>query len=195
VVAGIQYISRIGTNVTVETTIPHEAVVGSQIVIAGTVNFNSGTYGVYTITAVESDTVFNFTMGAFGNVSEVAPVGGTSTTVLNTTVSLLTMDPSYQFKYSHAQGALVTYLDSNSPYVPQINGSDYTAYVTGTADARIYCQSLIEAVTALGINLEIVIIYPNDEGLGNAGDQEDLTKPGPYSDAATYVWASSEVTG
>lgn len=75
------------------------------------------------------------------------------------------ISPAYKFRFTHPIGSDYTYLTANhavvSPY-----GDDYPFYATGTATGRIYCQELITQVTALGIKLEIIIIYPDGVGLG-----------------------------
>ena len=111
------------------------------------------------------------------DTQEVAPIiGATSNSVI--------FDPSYVFKYSHASGADVTYLSSNR-YVSSPNGSDRGFYVTGTYEARKYCQDILNKIIALGIKLEIVILYPNDIGLGGAGndtrDEYQNTESNPQS--------------
>jgi hypothetical protein len=183
-VAPIATISRVGTLVTVTTTVPHNVVSGEQVSISGTVNFN----GLHAVTAVRSPLVYNFVTGLLGDVAESV---GTSTSILQGDVSLLTVDPSYRFRYPHAVGTSVSLLSSNVTYVPKLDARDLSFYVTGTADARIFCEQIVRDIAALGIKLEVVVIYPDDAGLGNAGAGTDLTKETPFSDAATFVWASS----
>lgn len=182
----IAEISRISGVVTVSTQAPHGAVVGSTVVISGTANFD----GTYQVESVPSDSVYTFQAGA-GDVAEQA---GTSVTVLDQSISLLSLDPSYRFKYRHELLSSVSLLESNVAYTPEIDGRDFSMYLTGTADARIFCQQIIQDIVALGINMEVIIIYPDDEGLGNAGDGTDLNQNPPISEAATYVWASSSAT-
>lgn len=183
-IVNIQSISRIGTLVTVITETPHNALVGSLVVISGTINFN----GSYLITEIPDSNVYNFQTLALGDVVESV---GTSTTVIDSDVSILTIDPSYRFMFRHDLESSVSLLSANVTYTPSIDGKDFSFYATGTADARIFCQEIIQKIVALGINLEIVIIYPDDAGLGNAGEGTDLAQVPPISEAATFVWASS----
>ena len=94
----------------------------------------------------------------------------------------LVLDPSYKFKYSHTSGSKITFLTDNKFNQLDPDGLDYGFYVTGTADARTYCQELITQITALGIKLEIVILYPKDIGWGGAGNS---TSGAPHNDV---VW-------
>ena len=76
------------------------------------------------------------------------------------------LDPSYKFQYSHPSGTDFIYLLDNKATISAY-GDDYPLYATDTVSGRIYCQDLITQVTALGIKLEIVIVYPDGVGLGN----------------------------
>jgi hypothetical protein len=57
--------------------------------------------------------------------------------------------------------------------------------VTGVAEGRVFAQEVIEQITALGINIEIIIVYPDDTGLGNQGGSTG--DESPISDKVT-VW-------
>lgn len=184
VIANISNISRIGNNVTVTTAIPHNAVPGSQIVIAGTVTFN----GTWTVTNVPSSNVYDFVHTSSGSAIETT---GTSTTLIEDNTYQLTLESGYQFKESHHIVSDIDLLSSPLAHTPNIDGSDYTAYLTGSADARIYCENLLRKIIACGIKLEIIVIYPSDLGLGNEGDGTSAYQAAPISEAATYVWASS----
>lgn len=60
----------------------------------------------------------------------------------------------------------VTYLSNDRVRVSR-DGSDYPLYVTGIAEAREFCADIIEQISALGIKLELVVLYPDPVGLGN----------------------------
>jgi hypothetical protein len=89
----------------------------------------------------------------------------------------LLLDPAYKFKKTHVTGSSVNLLAGRAPYKPKTDGSDYPTYVTGTIKGRIEAQALIESLTASGIFLNIVIVYPKGPGLQDiegyvyAGDQ------------------------
>lgn len=100
------------------------------------------------------------------------------------------ISPAYVFTQNHAVGADMTVLSSNQAHVPAQNGSDYQFYITDTASGRTFLTNIItDQLTAMGINLEIVVVYPSDIGLGNAGDS--ATTP-PLTDAV-YVWGPATI--
>jgi hypothetical protein len=87
--------------------------------------------------------------------------------------STLLLDPSNDFKFNHDIGADINLISAKNAYQPAQDGSDYPMYVTGVAEGQVYAEDIIRKVTALGINLEIIIIYPSDIGLGNQGGSSD----------------------
>ena len=178
---GIRFISQSGTTVTVTTLGIHGAIPGSQVKITGTLGFN----GTWSVSSVPSQTTYTFVKTPAGSLFEST---GFSETVIVGTSSTLSMDPSYSFQYFHDIGSDITLLSSARAYSTNTRGLDYPPYVTGTAEGRAYAQDLLTQIIALGIKLEIVIIYPSDVGLGNHGDSEDLATP-PVSDAI-YVWGT-----
>lgn len=172
-------ISQNGTNVTVNLDGASGAVPGSIVNISGTTHFN----GNHTVVSVPSPTSYTYTAGASGvyfetdGLSTLVPTGNTSTVVL---------DPAYEFQFQHNIGANITLCSAATAYTPKPDGSDYGDYITGIAEATAYAQSIIDLIVACGINLEIIIVYPSDIGLGNAGDGE-LPTSVPQSDAVE-VW-------
>ena len=178
---GIRSISQSGTTVTVTTLGIHGAIPGSQVAITGTLNFN----GNWSVSTVPSQTVYTFVKSPAASLIESI---GYSETVIVGSSSTLSLDPSYAFKFAHDVGADINLISSSRAYATNTRGLDYPPYITGTAEGRAYAQSLLEQIVALGIKLEIVIIYPSDVGLGNHGDSEDLATP-PVSDAV-YVWGT-----
>ncbi len=175
----ISTISQNGTTVTVVTAGPHGVIVGQSTLISGTVNFN----GAHVITSAPAANVFTFNRTPPGTLFENT---GTETPLIDGAVTTLILDSSYTFKHNHAVGDDITLLSDVRAYTPQPDGTDYGFYITGTADGRVFAAQLMEQITALGINLEIIIIYPSDEGLGNEGGSADLADP-PTSDKV-YVW-------
>lgn len=173
-------ISQNGTTVTVITAQPNQAIPGEGVVIAGTVNFN----GAWQVATVASPTTYTFTKSPPAVVFEAV---GTSTIQFTGTTSTILIDPSHIFQFDHDIGADVTVLSDSKAYTESPDGSDYGDYVTGTAQGRVYAQDLIQnTITALGINLEIIIVYPSDIGLGNQGDSSDPASP-PTSDKVE-IW-------
>jgi len=177
----IQSISQFGNTVTVTTVAPHGIIAGEKTLINGTVNFN----GQWVVVGVPSITVYTFNRTPAATLFEST---GTSTPIIGNPVTTLIMDTAYVFKQNHGVGEDVTLLSATQAYTPAPDGSDYGFYVTSTAEGRIYAESIIQAITALGINLEIIIVYPSDIGLGNAGDSEASTAPPPPVSDALYVW-------
>lgn len=183
-VSSISNISRIGNKVTATTVMPHNAIPGSTVVISGTTTFN----GIWTITNVPSENVYDFVHTSSGSAIETS---GTSTTLIEENTYMLSLDPGYKFKNNHHILSDLDLLSSVESHTPSIDGSDYASYLTGSADARIYCETLLRRIIASGIKLEVTVIYPSDLGLGNEGAGTSLYQPTPISEAATYVWASS----
>ena len=176
VAVDIQSASQIGNEIVVTTTGPHGVVPGDQVVIAGASPMN----GTFTVASTPSNTVYVAT----NPTSQTAyATSGTSLLIAPGVISTVILDPTYEFKYSHQIGGDITLLSAAQTYVPAIDGSDYPLYITATADARIYAQQVIQNITAAGINMEIIIVYPNDIGLGNAGDGE-----GPALPVSDEVW-------
>jgi hypothetical protein len=176
-------ISQNGLNLTVQTTTPHGAIPGSTVVITGTSFFN----GSYTVNTVSSANTYTATAGIPQVASQVST--GFSATQVEGVASTIILDPSYTFKNNHDIGADVTLLSDSQAYVPSPDGQDYATYVTGTSDARIFVQSLMTQITALGIKIEIVVVYPNDIGLGNQGGSGDETDP--FASEKIYVWGKT----
>lgn len=179
-IVNIVSISQNGTTVTVITSAPHGAIPGSQVLIGGTTNFN----GVKVIDSVPSSTTYTFTKSPPAIITETGV--GTTATLVEGVASTVLVDPSYNFKYNHEIGADATKLEDDKAYEPRPDGLDYGPYVTGTADGRIFVEDLIKQITALGIKLDIVIVYPSDIGLGNQGYEKD-EDISPHSEAVE-VW-------
>lgn len=179
----ISSISQIGNTITVTTLQPHGGLVNQSVLIQGTSNFN-GSYLIQNVTNGFIYTLFN-------PVSQTAnEVGsGQSLIVLDDIVSTVVLDPSYVFKNTHISGQDMTVLSDIKAYVPDITGIDTSFYVTGTAEARDFAESIIKDLVAFGIQMEIIIVYPSDIGLGNAGGSDNFDEP-PTSDKV-YVWGST----
>lgn len=176
---GINSISQYGTTVTVTTTSSHGVTEGDQVYISGTVNFN----GTWVVTTVPSSSVYKFTKTPAATLFETT---GYSTTIIDGVLSTIVLDPSYVFKNTQPIEADITLISDDKAYEPRADGTDYGVYVTGTAEGQAFAEKLIKQITALGINLEIVIVYPDDIGLGNEGGSASVLTP-PTSDKL-FVW-------
>jgi len=96
----------------------------------------------------------------------------------------LRINPSYEFKQKHPIGTDVTLIAEKKPANPNKDGSDYPFYLTDSVAGRIYAQDLIREITATGIVVVFYVLYPNDIGLGNWGDEENSEK--------YYIWGTEE---
>lgn len=175
----ISSISQVGNTVTVTTQTSHGAVVGQNVLISGTTNFNNS----WVVESVPSANVYTFTNPVSGTFYEST---GVSTPLIESAVSTLMMDSSYSFKYTQEVGTDITLISDIISYEPEMDGSDYAPYITGTSGGRIFANDLITQITALGIKLEVIIIYPGDVGLGNAG--ESLSSTDIKVSDALWVW-------
>ena len=165
-IVNIVSISQSGNTLTVNTDAPHGAILGSNVQVAGTINFN----GQYAVSSIPSPTTYIATRPTSFVGAETVGSTWVVTTVVQT---ILVLDPSYTFQKSHDIGADITRISEATAYIPDPKGSDYSFFITGTADARVYAQDIIQQIVAFGIGLEIVIVYPSDVGLGNQGGSAD----------------------
>jgi hypothetical protein len=172
--------SQTGNSIVVTTETLHGVVPGDQVTISGTGTMD----GTFSVASVPSNNVY---VATNPTTQTQYAATGTSLLVSPGTITTIVLDPTYQFKFPHAVGADVTLLSAAQTYVPAVDGSDYPFYITSTAEARVYAQSVIDAVIASGINLEIVIVYPEDVGLGNAGNGPGPTLP---ESEEVYVWGT-----
>jgi hypothetical protein len=85
--------------------------------------------------------------------------------IVGTLSNALLLSPAYKFKHTHTIGDNFIYLTNNRLDIGT-KGEDFPFYATGTAAGRIYCQDLLNQVTALGIKLSIIIVYPDGTGYG-----------------------------
>jgi len=179
-VVNITSISQNALVLTITTNSPHGAIPNSFVTVAGTSVFD----GVYEVNNVPNAT----TMVAIAVAPQVASqVGvGTVSVIVDNPRSTLLLDPSNRFRFDHEIGADLTLMSSRFAYEPASDGKDYPFYVTGVAEGRVFAEEVIESITALGINLEIIIVYPSDVGLGNQGGSDNTDNP-PASDKI-IVW-------
>lgn len=96
----------------------------------------------------------------------------------------LRINPSYKFQKNHPIGTDISLIAQNSPANPAKDGTDYPFYLTDSIAGRVYAENLIKEVVATGIVLVIYILYPNDIGLGKAGDSVNSEK--------YYIWGTEE---
>lgn len=152
---------------------PQKAFTISSESCLSTVDINSATERII---QVDDSSEFpddrGFLIFGYGTSNEEGPVpyiGRPSST------SLL-IDPSYEFKKSHLTNTDISLVLENTTHVVDKTGEDYALYGTDTVSARIYSEDLIELVTAAGITLNIIVLYPSDEGLGKWGEETNSEK-------------------
>lgn len=75
--------------------------------------------------------------------------------------SQVLIDPAYKFKFSHKPGAQIWNVLSTHPFVPNIDGRDFPAYMTGTAQARNTLLTLIQLLVAAGVFVDFEVLFPN----------------------------------
>ncbi|HEY9657060.1 MAG TPA: hypothetical protein V6C65_01255, partial [Allocoleopsis sp.] len=177
--------SQNGLSITVQCATAHGAIPGSNVNISGTSTPIDGTHVCANV--INPTTLVLTSTTPYVGVA----LTGTLTVVVDNVRSTLLLDPSNVFQYNQPIGTDLTLLSANDAYDPAKDGTSYPLYVTGTALGRIYANNLIEQIAALGIGLDIVVIYPSDAGLGNAGEQTLNTDP-PYSDIV-YVYGEDEL--
>ena len=179
-IVNIVTISQNGFIITMTTDSPHGAIPGANVVVNGTSVFD----GVYPVNNVPNPT----TIVAVSTTAQVAnQVGaGTVGVLVENLRSTLLLDPSNDFQFNHEIGSDLTLMSNRNAYEPNRGGTDYPLYVTGVAEGRVFANEVIVAITALGINLEVIIVYPDDTGLGNQGGSDNADNP-PASDKI-YVW-------
>ncbi len=83
--------------------------------------------------------------------------------------NLISIDPSYRFKYNHPIGTDVAIQTHDTPYEPDPDGSDYPFYVTDSVKGRLFAEETIKSVIAQGISVVFIVMYPNSDGLGKTG--------------------------
>ena len=103
----------------------------------------------------------------FGTAQEEGPIPYIGRPSSNS----LIINPTYNFKHTHAIGTNISYVTQKTPYTPSANGDDYGFYITDEISGRIYAEELVNLVKATGIQLVVIVLYPNDEGFGKWGTE------------------------
>jgi hypothetical protein len=96
----------------------------------------------------------------------------------------LLLSPASVLQFDHPDGQEVRLLAYKAPVVLDLNGSDFEFFLTDTVGGRVYCEELIQQITAAGISLVFTILYPSDVGLGKNGT--------PYSEIK-YIYGPDPV--
>ena len=122
---------------------------------------------VYTVIDVQSSAEFpnktGYLVFEYGYQNQEGPVKYLFVSSENT----LYLDPSYKFKHDHAPNTVLNYVSSPAPIVLPTDGSAYQFYLTDSVNGRVQAENLINQLTAAGITVTIVIVFPNGPGLVN----------------------------
>ena len=102
----------------------------------------------------------------YGTQLQEGPIRYLGTPSSNT----LRIDPAYVFKNTHPVGSDIMYLHDTRPAKPNLLGDDYPTYITGTIKGRVYAEKLSKELSAAGIFINIVIVYPSGVGLNSVED-------------------------
>ena len=173
--------------ITVTTVAPHSLLVDSQVIISGTMTAMDGQYQII---STPSPTIF---VAQSGTPAILFSATGIVTAVVNGQRSVVLLDPSNLYTKNHEAGADITVISSPDAYTPSPDGLDYPLYVTGTAQGRVYAQEIIDSIVALGIKLEIVVVFPSKIGLGNQGGSD--SKLDPPTSEIVYVYGQDDYYG
>ncbi len=136
------------------------------------------------VVSVENSTGFPNGLGyiVFDYGGETQEIANIIAIPSNTSILL---SPVNNLQYNHPAGQQVRLVISKSPVVVALNGSDYDFVITDVVGGRVYCQDLINQVTAAGITIVFTILYPDAIGLGKAYT--------PYSEIA-YVYGPDPIS-
>lgn len=74
--------------------------------------------------------------------------------------SEIMVDPAYKFKHSHDEQTVIYKIHDKKPFEPDIFGSDYPTYLTGTSNGRNTMFVLIQTLLAHGFFVERDVVLP-----------------------------------
>ena len=103
-----------------------------------------------------------FVVFGMGTDKEEGPVPYLSRPSNNT----IRISPLYNFKNFHPAGTDITLISRNAPVQVDPSGEDYAVYLTDISGGRKYAEELINTVSATGIKILLVLVYPGPIGLG-----------------------------
>lgn len=97
----------------------------------------------------------------YGTSSQEGPIDYLSFIQNDNGSSQLLIDPSYRFEKSHSVESLIQFVRNETPHSPNIDGSDYQFYITGTNEARNTLFSFVNLLVAAGIFVESDVVLPD----------------------------------
>ena len=152
----------------------------TQAIVAG------HTYSVLTVAdATSFPDAPGYVAFGFGTQSSTLPVrylGKVSPTQL-------ILDPSYTFPTDLTVGTYLTLLHQRGAYVPEHPEATGTFYSTASSAGRIAAQATIGSIVGAGLDVNQIIVYPGDRGLGNEGAP---TSGVPKIADKVLIWGSDE---
>lgn len=74
--------------------------------------------------------------------------------------SVISIDPSYVFKFDHASGSSITAIRRKGNHVLSGIGTEYPFYVSDPSAARLILQDLIASIKSVGVFLKFIVRYP-----------------------------------
>ncbi len=123
----------------------------------------------YKTIAVTSASAFPDAVGylvfAFGADDQIWPVkylGKASSTSLF-------LDPNFTMPQSLASGLTVTLLSQRGSWIPAGAENLGAFYVTASSAGRIAASAMIDDLVAAGLDVNKIVVYPGDKGLGGEG--------------------------
>lgn len=101
--------------------------------------------------------------------------------------SNLAVDRSFILGTQVPAGSSVTLLSTKGPYVPDDGALAFT--ITDSSAGRVAAESFIDESVAAGVEVNKIVVYPGDRGLGGQGD--GIT--GVQLSDKVAIWAGDEV--
>jgi hypothetical protein len=100
----------------------------------------------------------------FGRKTQVGPVKYTKVGT-----NKIQPDPHFNFPFEILNQEMKLYIVSNGAYAPKITNQRGAFYLTASNAGLAAAKQYLTDISASGIDLDIVVRYPGDRGLGNEG--------------------------
>jgi hypothetical protein len=102
----------------------------------------------------------------------------------------LAIDYGQVMPYDYASGATVTLLSDINPFAPESPETTGALYLTGSAAGRVAASNAVDLMVAAGVDVNQVVVYPGDRGLG--GEGYPAAGADKLSDKVS-VWAGDDI--
>lgn len=126
-----------------------------------------------------------FIMIQFGYDNQIGPISYLG----KISNSELLLDYSFKMPTTAGSGATVTLLNGKAPYDPNTAVGIGAFYLTASPAGRVAAEAAINNVVAAGVDVNIVVQYPGDRGLGGEG----LPAAGPKISDKVAVWGGDNL--